>query len=66
MSARGICANADVAEIDLLVLSPHGRSGFTRLLRGNVTDQTLRQAEQPVLTIQKEPVEDGFEAPARR
>jgi len=55
MPAQEICTYANEAEIDLLILSPHGRSGFPRLLRGSVTEQTLRRADQPVLTIRKEP-----------
>ncbi|QKY22083.1 universal stress protein (plasmid) [Halolamina sp. CBA1230] len=63
--AREICTYANEADVDLLILSPHGRSGFARLLRGSVTEQTLRQAEQPVLTIRKEPVGEGIEVPAQ-
>ena len=36
--AREICAYANEAEIDLLILSPHGRIEFDRPLRGSVTE----------------------------
>ena len=62
MPAREICAYANETAVDLLILSPQGRSGFGRLLHDSVTGRTIRQAEQPVLTIQKKPVEDGSEA----
>ena len=54
MPAREICAFGDEQEIDLLILSPHGRTGFDRFLRGSVTEKTLRQTERPVLAVQKE------------
>lgn len=36
---------------DLLVMGTHGASGFQRLLLGSVTEQVLRKATCPVLTV---------------
>lgn len=36
---------------DLVVLGTHGRSGFTRLMLGSVTERVLRHAPCPVLTV---------------
>lgn len=36
---------------DLIVMSTHGRSGFSRLLYGSVAEAVLRGARQPVLLV---------------
>ena len=36
-------------EIDLIVMSTHGRSGFSRIVFGSVADKVLRQTEVPLL-----------------
>ena len=49
----------DVAEtrrIDLIVLATHGRTGFKRLIIGNVAEKVVRYASCPVLTV-KPPAE---------
>lgn len=38
-------------DIDLIVLSTHGRSGVERLLLGSVTEKVVRTSETPVLII---------------
>lgn len=38
-------------EIDLIVLSTHGRTGFGKALLGSVAEQIFRQAVCPVLTV---------------
>lgn len=38
-------------EIDLIVMSTHGRSGIHRMLIGSVTDRVVRSVEVPVLVI---------------
>lgn len=37
--------------IDLIVLATHGRTGFKRLLIGNVAEKVVRHAPCPVLTL---------------
>ena len=36
-------------EVDLIVMSTHGRSGFSRVVFGSVADKVLRQSEVPLL-----------------
>jgi nucleotide-binding universal stress UspA family protein len=36
---------------DLIVIGTHGRTGFRRLLLGSVTEEVLRKAPCPVLTV---------------
>jgi nucleotide-binding universal stress UspA family protein len=38
-------------EIDLIVISSHGRGGFSRLSLGNVTDSLIRHTNIPVLVV---------------
>ncbi|MGE3491080.1 MAG: universal stress protein [Vicinamibacterales bacterium] len=40
---------------DLLVMGTHGRSGFSRLFLGSVTERVLRNAPCPVLTVPPAP-----------
>ena len=40
-------------EPDLVVMGTHGRGGLTRLLFGSVTESVLRDANVPVLTINR-------------
>jgi nucleotide-binding universal stress UspA family protein len=35
---------------DLIVMGTHGRSGFSRLMLGSVTERVLRQTRVPLLT----------------
>lgn len=49
--AREILRDAESTPADLIVLGTHGRSGFTRLLLGSVTEKVLRHAPCPVLTV---------------
>jgi nucleotide-binding universal stress UspA family protein len=46
-----IASRARAQPADLLVMGTHGRSGFTRLLLGSVTEKVLRTAPCPVLTV---------------
>jgi universal stress protein A len=38
-------------EIDLIVISTHGRSGLSRFLIGSVTDKLVRRSPCPVLVV---------------
>ena len=42
---------AENEQIDLVVMSSHGRSGLSRMLIGSVTDRLLRAAKCPVLVV---------------
>jgi nucleotide-binding universal stress UspA family protein len=46
-----ICAQSLSPELDLLIVSTHGRSGFQHALMGSVAEQVARYAECPVLTV---------------
>jgi nucleotide-binding universal stress UspA family protein len=46
-----ICAQSRGREVDLLVISTHGRSGFEHALMGSVAEQVARYAECPVVTV---------------
>ena len=46
-----ICRQSGRPEVDLLVISTHGRSGFQHALLGSVAEQVARYAKCPVLTV---------------
>lgn len=46
-----ICDYADDNEIDMIVMSTHGRSGIQRWVYGSVADRVLRAANTPILLI---------------
>jgi len=50
-AAKGINKVADETNADLIAMSTHGRSGFSRLALGSVTDKILRGGDIPVLVI---------------
>jgi nucleotide-binding universal stress UspA family protein len=45
---------ADEADVDLIVMGTHGRSGIHRYLLGSVTERVVRTADAPVLTVRME------------
>ncbi len=51
--AGEILRYAQENSIDLIVIATHGRSGWRRFISGSVTEQIVRQAPIPVLTIRK-------------
>ncbi len=51
--AAVIARFADEEDIDMIVMSTHGRSGFLRLLMGSVAEAVVRQANCPVLTYKR-------------
>lgn len=50
---RTILRYAEGNDIDMIVMSTHGRSGVGRFLRGSVTEKVIRGGEIPVLAIQR-------------
>ena len=46
-----IIEKAEQANIDLIVMSTHGRTGLSHILIGSVTEHIVRQAKCPVLSI---------------
>ncbi|MBI3953925.1 MAG: universal stress protein [Chloroflexi bacterium] len=55
--AEAILDTAASARCDLIAMSTHGRSGFTRWVLGSVADQVVHAASVPVLLIR--PAEGG-------
>lgn len=39
--------------VELIVMGTHGRSGLSRMALGSVTEEVLRQANVPVLTVRQ-------------
>lgn len=55
--ASVIVDTAEALEVDLIAMTTHGYSGFSRWLLGSVTERVLRSAPCPVLAIrQKRPL----------
>jgi nucleotide-binding universal stress UspA family protein len=52
--ARAIADAARYNEVDLIVMSTHGRGGLNRLLFGSVAETLVRQAPVPVLLVRGE------------
>jgi nucleotide-binding universal stress UspA family protein len=50
--AESIIDMADKLQVDLIVMSSHGRSGMSRWVFGSVTEKTLRGAQCATLVIQ--------------
>lgn len=48
---QSILDYAEKAEMDLIVMGTHGRSGLDRYLLGSVTERVVRGADTPVLTV---------------
>ena len=46
-----ITAHANDADIDVVVMATHGRTGLDHYLIGSVTERVVRQSSVPVLTI---------------
>jgi len=52
-AADVIVETAEAKEVDLIVLSTHGHTGFDRLLMGSTAEQVVRQAKCPVFVVRK-------------
>jgi nucleotide-binding universal stress UspA family protein len=46
-----IVAVADARQVDLIIMSTHGRSGLSRLIYGSVAEAVLRGAHRPVMIM---------------
>lgn len=49
-AGRTILDYAEEADVDLLSMGTHGRTGVRRALLGSVTERVVRESERPVLT----------------
>jgi len=49
--AHSIIETAD--DFDMIVMSTHGRTGFSRLLLGSVTEKVLRLSHVPILVVEE-------------
>lgn len=58
-----IVTTAVASEVDLIVMSTHGRTGLVRLLYGSVAEAVLRGASVPVLLVPSRAVAQKLEDP---
>jgi nucleotide-binding universal stress UspA family protein len=52
-----ICAFAQDNDVDLIITSTHGRTGFKHVLIGSTAEQVVRRANRPVLVVPSHPEE---------
>ncbi|MFW5925137.1 MAG: universal stress protein [Myxococcota bacterium] len=50
-AAMGICDYAAEHDVDLIIISTHGRTGLPHMLIGSVAERVVRHAPCPVLTL---------------
>jgi nucleotide-binding universal stress UspA family protein len=50
-ATEGILTEIDIHSVDLVVMSTHGRSGFSRLISGSVAQAVLARSRVPVLLV---------------
>lgn len=60
--ARAIRNFVEDADIDLVVMGSHGRSGLSRVILGSVTEKVLRRTRLPVLVVDVHGEDPGAEA----
>ena len=53
--SQAIRTDIETHDVDLVVVGTHGRTGFDRYLLGSVTEQLIRTADVPVLTVRGPP-----------
>jgi nucleotide-binding universal stress UspA family protein len=46
-----ILSCADSLEVDLIAMTTHGRSGFSRMVMGSIADEVVRRSHLPVLLL---------------
>jgi nucleotide-binding universal stress UspA family protein len=49
--AKTICQEAMARDVDLIVVSTHGRTGLSHMLIGSVAEKVVRHAPCPVLAV---------------
>lgn len=49
--AKGIVAYAEKEDVDMIVMTTHGRTGLKRMMIGSVAERVVRHAPCPVLTL---------------
>ncbi len=54
-AAEEIVTIAKAQNVDLIVISTHGSTGWERLVFGSVAEKVVRLAECPVLTVRQKP-----------
>jgi nucleotide-binding universal stress UspA family protein len=59
--ARSIVHTADTLDVDVIVMSTHGRSGISRWLFGSVTGRVLSMTACPVLVVPSHELQQKFE-----
>lgn len=59
--AEAVLEEAHKEEIDLIVMSTHGRGGIRRWVFGSIADKVLRQAEIPVMLIRASEEAENWE-----
>lgn len=57
-AATGIIAAAGEAEVSLVVMATHGRTGLRRFLTGSVTADVVRESPVPVVVVPTRTTED--------
>lgn len=60
-----IVNRANETDADLIVMSTHGRTGFTRAVMGSVADGVIREAGRPVLLQRPDPLRNWRYAVSR-
>jgi nucleotide-binding universal stress UspA family protein len=49
--ATQILRYTEEADIDLIIMGTHGRTGLAHIVMGSVAEHVLRHAARPVLTV---------------
>jgi universal stress protein A len=63
---RIVAGVAEKQRVDLILMATHGRSGFSHLLLGSVTEKVIRSAPCPVLTLRAHERKRRRARPGRR
>jgi nucleotide-binding universal stress UspA family protein len=60
-----ICARASDIAADLIVMTSHGRTGFSRFWMGSIADAVVRRSKTPVLMLRASEDENATAAPVQ-